>query len=393
MCTGSESGGRAAPDSATGRREFLRNALLASALALLPNGRQLLAHPEGGIALTGKGASSAPPMAAAARAFLRSLDAEQRGRIAFAFEDERRLDWNYRPKASKELLAKDQIKEVRDFLATLPKDEGVSVKELDASQRRLLQALLRAGTSPAGFWKATNIMSLNELVKERDPLNPVWENGFYYASVFGTVGGRRPWGWRLEGHHLSLNYTVVNGRHVVSSPTFLGALPALVQHGPRKGLRVLAGEELLARKLLKALDDGQRRLAVVSEAAPRDIITGVSRKAVPLEPAGLRADRLSQQQADVLMSLLKEYVGSMPADVARARLDKLRSAGFNSISFAWAGGFEPGQPHYYRIQGPSFLVEYDNTQSNVNHIHTVWRDFNGDFGLDLLAEHHKTAHR
>jgi hypothetical protein len=310
-------------------------------------------------------------MAKASELFLNSLSSQQRAQAILPFEDDQRQDWHYIPKARK----------------------GVPYKQLHQTQSQLGNALLRAGLSQRGFLKASTIMSLEPILSEIEQgRGPARDPGLYYFCVFGEPHSSKPWGWSLEGHHISVNYTIINDAILASTPSFLGANPAEVQHGPRKGLRTLPNEEDFARTLLKSLDDKQRTQAIVSESAPRDILSGHSRKADPIKPAGLQANRLSEKQAEVLMNLLNEYAKNMAPAIAAARMRKLQSGGVNNIHFAWAGGFEHGQPHYYRIQGPTFLVEYDNIQDNANHIHSVWRDFNGDFGADLLADHYKNAH-
>ncbi len=180
---------------------------------------------------------------------------------------------------------------------------------------------------------------------------------------------------------------------VVGAPSFFGANPAEVKEGPRKGLRTLAAEEDLGRSLIKSLDGEQRKIAVVSETAYKDILTAANRKAaLDGQPSGLSASKMNAKQFEILMSLLEEYARNMPEQIQQAREEQIRKAGRN-IYFAWAGGSEPGQGHYYRVQTQTFLVEYDDTQNNANHIHSVWRDFNGDFGLDLLAMHYRTSHK
>jgi hypothetical protein len=318
--------------------------------------------------LTGTSAA----MVTASEAFLGSLNPEQRALARLSIEDDQRQDWHYIPKPRK----------------------GLPYKQLGHDQIQLANALLRTGLSQQGFQKVSTIMSLEPILREIEQGGgPARDPELYYFCVFGEPHSSKPWGWSMEGHHISLNYTIIDQSLVASTPSFLGAHPAEVQHGPRQGLRTLSSEEDLARTLLKSLDDKQRAQAVISESAPSDILSGNSRKADPIKPAGVPATGLSGKQADILMSVLSEYAGNMAPDIAAVRMGKLRSAGLSSIYFAWAGRFEHGHPHYYRIQGPTFLIEYDNIQNNANHIHSVWRDFNGDFGADLLAEHYKSAHR
>jgi hypothetical protein len=311
---------------------------------------------------------SAAGMAEAAKNFLDSLTPEQRAKATFAFGDEQRFDWHFIPRERK----------------------GIPFKELNEKERKLAHDFLKTGLSQRGYLKATTIISLElvlralERSEHRDP-------ELYFFSVFGTPSAKEPWGWRVEGHHLSLNFTVVKGTMVATTPSFFGANPAEVQEGPRKGVRALKGEEEIARELLLSLDEKQRAQALFEKTAPRDIVTGHAAKVDPLAPAGIGAGQLNPRQTELLKKLLDEYASNMPTDLASERLEKLQRAGFEKIHFAWAGSSERFQPHYYRIQGPTFLVEYDNTQNSANHIHSVWRDFDGDFGRDLLREHYRTS--
>ncbi len=358
---------------AEGRREFLHYALGVAGVSLLETRLELPVFPMSHSQLHSTDAAhSAVMMSTAAGAFLSSLSPDQRARATFAFEDEQRFDWHFIPRARK----------------------GIPFKDLDSAQRLLGNALLGAGLGQRGLIRAATIMSLDAILREMEQgSGPVRDPELYFLSIFGDARSTKPWGWRVEGHHVALNFTLVEGKTIASTPAFFGANPAEVLQGARKGLRALAPEEDLARLLIKSLDDRQRTQAVVSEKAPTDILSTNLRKAEPLKPAGLQTSKLGQKQQEILMSLVSEYVARHAPDIAAARLDRVRAAGLGNIYFAWAGGFEKGQPHYYRIQGPSFLVEYDNVQNNANHIHTVWRDFNSDFGADLLALHYKQDHR
>ena len=352
-----------------GRREFLQSTLGIAGVFLLEFPTLAMKHPE---APSGNGSHSASMMSTAAEAFISSLSSDQRAKATFAFEDEQRLDWHFIPRARK----------------------GIPFKELDATQRLLGNALMGAGLGQRGLIRAATIMSLDAILRELEQgKGPVRDPELYFLSIFGDARSGKPWGWRVEGHHVALNFTLIEGKNIASTPAFFGANPAEVLEGARKGLRALAPEEDLARLLIKSLDDKQRAQAVVSQSAPSDILSTNLRKAEPLKPAGLQTSKLGQKQQDILMALLSEYASRHAPDIAAVRLDKVRAAGLGNIFFAWAGGFEKGQPHYYRIQGPSFLVEYDNVQNNANHIHTVWRDLNADFGADLLALHYKQDHR
>ncbi|HEU0179804.1 MAG TPA: TonB family protein [Blastocatellia bacterium] len=314
---------------------------------------------------------SAAAMADAANKFLASLTPEQKAKASFEFGDEQRFDWHFIPRDRK----------------------GLPLKDLDEKQRGLAMEFMKSGLGAAGYQKATTIMSLEPVLAQmegpsrRFPRDPQ----LYYFSIFGTPSANAPWGWRVEGHHISLNFTVVKGETLSNTPLFFGANPAEVREGERKGLRALAAEEDKGRELVTALDEKQRAVAIFDKTAPGDIITMNKRKVDPLKPDGVAAGQLNKQQKAMLEKLIDEYLSRMPQDIADERSKKLRDAGFDKIYFAWAGGMNKGDPHYYRIQGPTFLVEYDDTQNNANHIHSVWRDFNGDFGEDLLREHYQAT--
>ena len=351
-----------------GRREFLQGVAGIAGASLVDSPVLALNHSQGP---SGDGSFSASLMSTAAEAFLNSLSADQHTKATFGFEDEQRLDWHFIPRPRK----------------------GIPFKELDPAQRLLGQALMGAGLGQRGLIRAATIMSLDAVLRELEQgKGPVRDPDLYFLSLFGDARSHKPWGWRVEGHHLALNFTLLEGRPLASTPAFFGANPAEVLLGPRKGLRALAPEEDLARVLVKSLDDKQRIQAVLSQSAPADILSTNLRKAAPLRPAGLQTGKLGQKQQEMLMALLREYASRHAPDIAAARLARVRAAGLGNISFAWAGGLEKGQPHYYRIQGPSFLVEYDNVQNSANHIHSVWRDFNSDFGADLLAQHYQADH-
>jgi hypothetical protein len=314
--------------------------------------------------------STEATMAQTAAAFLDSLTPKQRAYVLFPFEDEERFNWHFIPRERK----------------------GLPLLAMNPAQRHLAGALLAAGLTPQGYAKATTIMSLEDVLKElekdytgrRDPEK-------YFFSIFGSPSEKGTWGYRVEGHHLSLNFTIAHGR-VNAVPTFWGANPAEVREGPRKGLRALKEEEDVAREFLAQLTPEQRRRAIISKDAPDDILTMNSRRAaIDGQPAGLSSTQLTPAQRSALERLLNVHLGNFPEPIATRRLQQVREAG-GRIFFAWAGSENRGERHYYRIQGPKFLVEYDNTQNNANHIHTVWRDFEGDFGLDILGEHYKSSH-
>lgn len=315
---------------------------------------------------------SASAMAGAANTWLTSLSPEQRQKAVFAFDSDERMKWHFIPN---EMFPRN----------------GVTFKEMSEPQRALAHDLLKTGLSARGYLTATSIMELEKVLRAieggvRFPRDPE----MYRVTVFGTPGDKAAWGWRLEGHHISVRFDIVGGSATASSPAFFGSNPAEVREGPQKGTRVLGAEEDAGRALLDALDDSQRTTAIVLAEAPGDIVTMILPKVDPLSPVGIKASALTKAQRDTLMQLIDVYAGLMAPDLAADRMDRLRKAGLDNIAFAWAGETAKGKKHYYRIQGPTFLVEYDNTQNDGNHIHSVWRDFNGDFGRDLLREHLKS---
>jgi len=323
----------------------------------------------GGLVASEKASST---MASTATRFLASLTPEQREQATFKFDVDERLNWHYIPRERK----------------------GLPIKAMNEEQRKLARDLLHSGLSQRGYLTATSIMDLEsvlgDLERRQGGGNIVRDPERYFFSVFGTPSARDAWGWRVEGHHVSLNFTIVNGALVAGTPSFFGSNPAEVKDGPKKGLRILAQEEDAARALLLALDPTQRAKATIDSVAPKDIVTTNAVKVDPLSPVGIPASALEPKQRDLLMRLIDVYTSGMAGDLAADRMAKMRHAGVEKVAFAWAGEAEHGKPHYYRIQGPTFLVEYDNTQNDANHIHSVWRDFAGDFGRDLLREHLKT---
>lgn len=308
----------------------------------------------------------AADMAARARALLRALDARQLALAQLDFDDANRHDWHYVPR----------------------RRQGLPHKSMDDAESALAHALMDTALSETGRAKARGIMALDQVLFEQSG-RAMRDSELYYVTVFGEPGARGPWGWRVEGHHLSLNLTVEDGEVISTSPTFMGANPAVVRDGPRAGLEVLDLEQNLARRLLQSFDGAQRARVVYADRPPRDIETGAARRAEPGAPRGLPMSAMASAQKALLTTLVEVYARRLKDELADRELDRIRAAGLDGIHFAWAGGAEPGQPHYYRIQGPTFLIEYDNRQNGANHIHSVWRDLTGrDFGEDLLARHY-----
>jgi hypothetical protein len=305
------------------------------------------------------------PMASAASELLGALDDQRREVAALAFGDEAaRRDWHYVPRLRR----------------------GLSLADMDASQERLAYRLLASGLSLHAFAQATTIIALEDVLDVMEGGRAGRHRADYSVTVFGAPGAAGPWGWRFEGHHLSLNVTVVGGA-VSSTPLFLGANPARLAHDGTVVVRPLAAEEDLARDLLGALAPPLHSLAVVSETAPDDILTGnAPRLDEEVRPRGVRGGELPADAAQLLRRLVATYLDRLPPAFAQEARDRL-DAQFGEFAFAWCGKLEPGRPHYYRVQGPAFLVEYDNTQDGANHVHTVWRSPAGDFGEDLLRRH------
>ena len=316
--------------------------------------------------------SASAAMAGAATAWLSALSEGERRRAVFAFADKERLNWGYVPRSR----------------------EGLPFKEMSAAARAAAHELMKTSLGTAGYDKAVNVIRLEGVLRQmetfgalsRDPEN-------YFVSIFGTPGPQAPWGWRLEGHHLSLNFTIVPGKSIAATPAFFGANPAEVRSGAAKGLRTLGREQDLGRALAQAMDADQRRRMVIADRSLGDIVAGPGRSERLREPVGIPAGDLAAPQRERLQRLVEEYARNVRADVADQELRRISDAGFERLHFAWAGPLEPGHAHYYRIHGPTVLVEFDNTQNDANHIHSVWHDPRNGFGADLLRAHYEHGHR
>jgi hypothetical protein len=324
--------------------------------------------------------TTAKEMRDAATAFLATLDAGQKTATTFAFTSDERENW---------------------FFTPVPR-KGLAYFAMTDAQRAAAVKLLKTGLSAKGFGKAEAIRSLESILYEiegdagQKPFvggdgHPHRYPERYLFTIFGTPSATEPWGWRFEGHHISQNWTVVSGSAIASSPQFFGSNPAEVRTGPKTGLRVLAAEEDLARTLLKSLDETQRKAAVIGADAPRDVLTSNQRKPDRLPDTGIAYSALTPGQQQALWKVIEEYAFAQTATLGQARIAAVKKDIAN-VKFAWMGGAEKGDPHYYRVQGTGFAIEYDNTQNNNNHIHAVWRDYNGDFGRDILAAHYKADH-
>jgi hypothetical protein len=306
-------------------------------------------------------------MVSAANDFLGALDEAQRGKAAFPFDSDQRENFRYTP-------------QVRT---------GLPLKEMSEPQRAAAMKLLDAALSESGKLKTLQIITLEGVLLEMEKRPEVRDPGKYYVSVFGKPGDPTGWGWKFEGHHVSLNYTVVDGKQVAVTPSFFATNPAEVREGAHKGLRVLKAEEDLARALVAVLLEGGRKEVVFSDQAPAEILTAENRRTTALEPVGVAAGDMTAAQKKALFDLVTEYTRRHRKELADDDMAKIVKAGVDKVRFGWAGGTRPGEAWYYRIQGPTFLMEAANTQNNANHIHASWRDFDGDFGRDVLADHYR----
>ena len=308
-------------------------------------------------------------MAAAAKALVAAVgETPAKAKLVWKFDDAERFNWHFIPRERK----------------------GLPLKEMTEPQRQAAMALLKTGLSASGYSKAETVRSLENVLAAQGGTT-VRDPELYFFTIFGTPGTGN-WAWRYEGHHLAQNWTIVGGKAIATTPQFFGANPAEVQDGPMKGTRALKGEADLAWALLGSLTADQKKAAVTSENAPADIITMNSRTAAIQENSGIAFSSLNDRQKAMLMSLIEEHAAGQSKELAAARMAKVK-ADTAGIRFAWMGAtaLAPGAGHYYRIQGASFLIEYDNTQNRANHQHIVWRDFKGDFGDDLLAQHYASS--
>ena len=324
----------------------------------------------------------APPageaMTTSAKRFIDMLSAEQKSQAVLPYADPSRTDWHYIPKASR---------------------KGLQVKEMNEGQRKAAFALLASSLSAIGDHKATTIMRLEGILREleknrqggqiRDPER-------YYFTLFGDPNSAEPWGLSVEGHHLSLNFVVKDGQIVSSTPTFFGSNPATLLAdytalaGPEftKGMRILKDEEQLAYDLLNSLDDGQRKKAIIAGESPNDV-RDAGKASPPISPAeGIPASALKPEQVALLQKLIDAYAHNLPAEVAAERLAQVKADGIENVSFCWLGPVETDKGHHYRVQGKSFLIEFNNTQPDsagnlANHIHSVWHDLLGNFGIPV----------
>ena len=312
-------------------------------------------------------------MAVAALALLQTMTPEQRKQATYPFADNERVNWDFVPHARK----------------------GLMLKQMQPNQQKLAWALLKTGLSDEGYSKATQISDLENVlrvVENRPTTDNYRDPEGYYVTIFGEVGGKDPWGWRFEGHHLSAQFSSLTGKVMSLTPMFMGSNPGQVRIDvPQKGRQVLREETELAFKLLHNLTEAQLTQAILAKKAFGNILTGNSRRASLDKMDGLPYADMTASQQRQFLDLLKLYVGRYRITLAKQQMDRIEKAGLNQLRFAWAGDTTSNNSvgYYYRIHGPMLLIEYDNTQNNANHVHTVVRDLTNDFGDDLLREHYE----
>jgi hypothetical protein len=345
--------------------------LLTASIALLIVPAPLVGAGPAGAEAPGKSAAPQAPAADAMftawQAFAARLSAEQQQRLSFAFDGDERTDWAYVPRQR----------------------VGLPIGDVSEGGMAAVRSLLDTGLGPEGTERAFQIVSLEEVLFATSGGSANRNPGNYFLAAFGAPARQGAWGWRFEGHHLSVSFTIVDGRVVSGTPAFFGGNPAHVPEDSEvhPGLDPFSQEEDLGFQLLGSFDGAQRSRVIIEDAAPRDILTTNAAEATMGPPAGVALADMTDAQQQLLLELLAVYSSRMSPDLAGHQMAKIRQAGIERLHFAWAGGTAPGEGHYYRIQGPTFVVEFDNTQNNANHVHSVWRDFEDDFGRDPLRDH------
>jgi Protein of unknown function (DUF3500) len=321
--------------------------------------------------------AAAGEITAAVRAWLDGLDDSQRAQATIPFDTPERFVWAYTPGPRK----------------------GLAIRDMRPDQRAASGAIVASAMSSRTAGEIAAILSLETVLGELERADgrSGWlrrDPDLYWFAVFGAPGSPTPWSWRIGGHHVAVHVTVADNRVIGATPSFLGANPAVVPSGPRAGARTLPGEEQLARALLSGLTLTERNAAIIDGSAPADILTGTGRVAVLRSvPVGIRHADLGAPRQAALERLIRHYVQRLRPELADAAWKRIVRAGLDEATFAWAGSDAPGRGHYYAVRGPSFVIEYDNTQNGANHIHAVWRDLDNDWGEDVLAAHMDAAHR
>ncbi|MCH2317453.1 MAG: DUF3500 domain-containing protein [SAR202 cluster bacterium] len=310
----------------------------------------------------------------AASAFLRSLSADQKAKATFHYLDGERIFWYYPPMNR----------------------HGLPLRDMDKNQRSLAMAIVEKTLDPVAYHRTKQIIDhesiLGPIEKEAGVISFSRNPELYYWTIFGEPGGEDPWGWRAEGHHVSLHFSIWGDKIIATTPFFFGANPAEVLKGDQAGLRILSNREDMALELINSLDSGQRTRAIVEDAAPWDIYSYNSSKAVFPKEEGLPGSQMNGTQQEMLMSLITEYVTQVRHDISHDKMTAIQEEGVGNFHLAWAGGTEAFKGHYYRIHSGNFVVEYDNVQNGANHVHSVIRDVDNDFASDVMREHHLMYH-
>ena len=306
-------------------------------------------------------------MLQATKAYIATLSPGQRDSTLYAFDSDERMNFNFVPMPDKR--------------------KGVPLKQLSAEQRTAIHAMLQSVLSADGYLKTTSILQLERILSILEDNPDYRDPEKYYVTIFGEPAESGIWGWRFEGHHVSLNFASID-KDISVTPAFMGANPGRVLEGPFTGWQVLNEEIDKAAALMSTLSDEQRRAATIADTAPRDIITGNQRSAVIERFEGLPYTDMSGEQQELLRSLVQVYLDNMKPELASQQAARIALTGWDQVYFAWAGSLDLDTSHYYRVHSPTLLIEYDNTQNNANHPHTVWRDLTNDFGKDLLKQHY-----
>ena len=307
-------------------------------------------------------------MISAANAFRKAVTPEQLKQCTFAYADEERLNWHFIPRERK----------------------GLPLKDLEGDALKAARTFIHSGLTEVGYDQTLNIMSLEEVLYlleggERDYRRDRRDPGKYYLSIFGEPSDKGLWGWRLEGHHISLNFSLKDGKVVSSTPEFFGANPGTIDAGLERQIRVLGPEEDIARQILKLCTPEQQQIAWVSKTPPKEV-PGPGAPQAEVGPAvGLPYAKMSADQKKLLQELLSEYLKNLPMSIEQERRAEIEQAGLDHIHFAWWGESELHQAHHYRLQGPTFVIEYNNVQNNANHVHSMYRSLKGDFNLPREA--------
>jgi hypothetical protein len=316
-------------------------------------------------------AAAAVSPSALARKLIELTPASAHASLILPFTDEARSDWHYVPR----------------------RRAGVPFRDMSAEQRDATLRLLKSALTDAGIDKIRALIALEVALRELETFGPTRDPGNYAIAIFGAPQPGAHWGWRLEGHHLSLHFTLEGERYIATLPQFMGANPACVprdfKDGPKQGTRVLGVEEDAVRALVAGMSDAQRAELVFEKRTYGDILSKNAARLSPLEPVGIAFAKLAPAEQAALIKVVTAFADHLQPELAQARLVRVRAGGLDTIRIGWAGSLTPGQPHYFRIQGARFLIEWDN--SGGNHVHSVWRDFAGDWGRDILREHYQKA--